>query len=97
MSHVQARSLHPFQPLYHATLGGAEALGLQESIGSLDVGKDADMIEVEIEQNFCRGKRLQDLSAQEIASVLVYRSANQHVGRVWVGGENVRNMKAASL
>ncbi|MFA6233438.1 MAG: guanine deaminase [Bacteroidota bacterium] len=95
MSHVQARSLHPCQPLYHATLGGAAALGLQDSIGSLDVGKEADIVEVEIEQRFCRGKRLQDLSAQEIASVLVYRSANQQVGRVWVGGINVRSHGSA--
>ncbi len=87
MSHVQSRSLHPFQPLYRATLGSARALGLQESIGSLDAGKEADVIEVEIEQRFCRGKQLQDLSAQEIASMIVYRSANQRVERVWVGGD----------
>ena len=88
MSHVQGRSLHPFLPFYHATLGGADALGLGASIGSLDVGKQADMIEVQIEQRFCRGKRLEDLSAQEIASVLVYRSTDQRIGRVWVGGKH---------
>ncbi len=90
MSHVQARSLHPFVPLYHATLGGAAALGQDESLGSLDPGKQADMIEVEIEQSFCRGRRLHELSAQEIASVLVYRSSNQRVGRMWVGGEEIQ-------
>lgn len=87
MSHVQGRSLHPFRPLFHATLGGAQALGLDGETGSLDEGKQADLIEVQIDQRFCRGKALEDLSAQEIASVLVYRSTDQLVRRAWVGGD----------
>jgi guanine deaminase len=91
MSHVQGRSLHPFLPLYHATLGGAEALGLQSAIGSLDEGKEADLIEVRLDQRFCRGKALEDVSAQEIASVLVFRSTDHHIGSVWVGGRQLRD------
>lgn len=87
MSHVQGRSLHPFRPLYHATLGGAEALGLACEIGSITEGKQADLIEVCFEHRFCKGKGITELSAQEIASVLVYRSTDQRVGNVWVGGE----------
>ena len=86
MSYVQGHSLHPFLPLHTATLGGADALGLASETGSLDAGKSADMISVHVERQFCRGKSLQDLSDVEIASVIVYRTAETAVRRVWVGG-----------
>lgn len=86
MSHVQGRGLHPLYALFHATQGAADALGLGDRIGSLDVGKEADMIEVCLDQRFCKGKNLAQLSAQEIASVLVYRSTELRVMRMWVGG-----------
>ncbi len=86
MSYVQGRSLHPFLPIHTGTLGGAEALRLANEIGSLDAGKSADMISVHVERKFCRGKSLQELSDVEIASVIVYRTAETAVRRVWVGG-----------
>ena len=86
MSYAQGRSLHPFLPFHTATLGGAEALTLASETGSLDAGKSADMISVHVERQFCRGKSLQDLSDVEIASVIVYRTAETAMRRVWVGG-----------
>ncbi len=89
MSYVQGHSLHPFLPLYHATQGGADALSLGDTIGSLSTGKQADMIEVCIDDRFCLGKSLEQLSAVEIASVVVYRQDSDKVQRTWVGGETV--------
>jgi guanine deaminase len=89
MSYVQGRSLHPFVPLYHATLGGARALSLEGEIGSLDEGKLADMIAVRVDRHFCGGKPLEQLKPLEIASALVYRSQPSDVTAVWVGGERV--------
>ncbi len=89
MSYVQDHSLHPFLPLYHATQGGADSLSLGDTIGSLSPGKQADMIELRIDNRFCLGKSLEQLSAVEIASVVVYRQDSDKVQRTWVGGETV--------
>lgn len=87
MAYAQGRSLHPFHLLYMATLGGANALSLDDRIGSLDAGKQADMVEVHLDPHFCSGKPLRDVSKLELASALVYRAHENDVRRVWVGGD----------
>lgn len=41
---LQGQSLDPFKALYLATLGGARALYLDERIGNLQPGKEADFV-----------------------------------------------------
>jgi guanine deaminase len=36
--------INAFEALYLATLGGAEALGLEDRIGSLQIGREADIV-----------------------------------------------------
>jgi guanine deaminase len=90
MTHVQGRSLHPFIPLYYATLGGAKALSLDASIGSLAAGKQADFLLIDVNNHFSGGKPLAFLEALEIASTVVYRKHEQDVRGVWIGGERIR-------
>jgi 5-methylthioadenosine/S-adenosylhomocysteine deaminase len=65
-----------------ATLNGAKALGLGEAIGSLEPGKEADMVAV-------------DLSFPETQPVhhpisqLVYAAGRRQVSHVWVAGRPV--------
>jgi 5-methylthioadenosine/S-adenosylhomocysteine deaminase len=63
-----------------ATLGGARALGMEDRIGSIEVGKRADLVAV-------------DLGSLELApcydpvSHLVYAAGRSDVSHVWVDGE----------
>jgi len=41
---LQKYRLSAFEAFYHATLGGARALHLDDKIGNFDVGKEADMV-----------------------------------------------------
>lgn len=63
-----------------ATLNGAKALGLDEIIGSLEVGKAADITAVDL-----GGLTMQPL--YNPASQLVYNHAGQAVTHVWVEGK----------
>ena len=41
---LQGNKLSAFEALYHATLGGAKALHLEDKLGNLNVGKEADFV-----------------------------------------------------
>ncbi len=65
-----------------ATINGARALGLESRIGSIEPGKDADLIAIE-------------LSAPEVVPVFdpvshfLYAAGREHVTDVWVAGRHV--------
>ena len=63
-----------------ATLNGARALGLEAQIGSIEIGKQADLTAV----------RLSDLETQplyHVASQLVYSVGRHQVSDVWIAGQ----------
>jgi len=75
-------ALPAHQALQMATLNGARALGLQDSIGSIEPGKFADLTAV----------RLDTLNALPLfnpASHLVYSTQASQVSDVWIGGKAV--------
>ncbi|GAA3707459.1 guanine deaminase [Oceanisphaera sediminis] len=45
---LQQHKLHPLKALYLATLGGAKALSLDDRIGNLTVGKEADFLVLDL-------------------------------------------------
>ncbi|WP_346948866.1 TRZ/ATZ family hydrolase [Dyella sp.] len=62
-----------------ATLNGARAMGLEDRIGSIEAGKQADLAAV----------RLSDLETQplfHVASQLVYATGRHQVTDVWIAG-----------
>ncbi len=77
-----ASALPAAAALRMATLNGAKALGLDELIGSLTVGKAADIVAI----------RMQALETQPLfnpISQLVYASGRDQVTDVWVAGRHL--------
>ena len=77
-----AAMLPAFAALECATINGARALGLDKRIGSIEPGKEADLLALEF-------------SSPEVAplfdpvSHLIYASGREHVTDVWVAGRHV--------
>ena len=65
-----------------ATLGGAQALGLRDRIGSIEPGKDADLVAFDLSH-----PETQPL--YDVISHLVYSAGREQVSDVWVAGRRV--------
>lgn len=68
--------------LYAATMGGAKALGWDDRIGSIEAGKDADLIAVDLEATDC-------IPVSDAASQLLYSAGREDITHVWVDGKLV--------
>jgi len=68
------------QALAMATINGARALGLDDKIGSIAIGKLADLCAVKISDP-------ETLPCFDPISHLVYAAGREHVSHVWVHGE----------
>ena len=67
-----------------ATINGAKLLGLEEKIGSIEIGKDADIILVNIEPNL---DNITKLPNNDILSNLVYNTSGRDVDSTIVKGK----------
>lgn len=75
-----AAAISAHTALRMATLNGAKAMGIEDQVGSLEVGKAADITAID----------MSELEAQPIydpVSQLVYTNSAHRVSHVWVGGK----------
>lgn len=90
----------PAEVFHLATLGGAAALGKDAFLGTLDVGKDADLVVLDLAAALPygdRGNLHADLSAEEIITLLVYRGGPAAVIETFVRGASVHRAPAPAL
>jgi 5-methylthioadenosine/S-adenosylhomocysteine deaminase len=74
-----------------ATINGARALGLGEVTGSLEPGKSADMVAVDL-------GALETQPLYDVASQLVYAAGRRQVSDVWIAGrQQVREGRLTAL
>ena len=74
-----ATAFKAFSALHAATWAGAKAMGLEDHIGSLEIGKQADMIAVDLSQ-------LETQPLFDVVSQLVYAGNRSLVSDVWIAG-----------
>ncbi len=80
--HYRQPNALPTRAILHmASLGGAKALGLQDEIGSLEVGKKADIISLDLDEIGWA-----PIIGQDIYTALVYAVSGMHVRDVMVDG-----------
>lgn len=76
--------------LYAATLGGAKALGWADQIGSLEVGKQADIIAIEL-------NTLTTQPVRDVASQILYAAGREQVTHTWVHGELIASKQQVGV
>ncbi|MCW8878089.1 MAG: TRZ/ATZ family hydrolase [Kangiellaceae bacterium] len=91
LDYLDPTSMTAYQSLYAATMGGAKALGLQDKIGSLEKGKRADFIAIDL-------NRIETQPVYNPVSQIAYASSRDQVSNVWVNGKQLlKNRQLTTL
>ncbi|MEN4902696.1 TRZ/ATZ family hydrolase [Luteimonas sp. TWI662] len=75
-----AAGFDAFTALRAATLGGARAIGFGDRIGSIEVGKQADLICVDLSP-------IETQPLHHVVSQLIYATGRHQVSDVWIAGQ----------
>ena len=67
-----------------STIDAAKALGMDQHIGSLSKGKDADIVAIDL-------SRIETQPVYDPVSHIVYASSRNQVTHVWVAGKQLLN------
>jgi guanine deaminase len=87
---LQGEKLSPFKSLYLATLGGARALRLEERIGTLQPGSDADFVVLDYKATPLLDYRIsQSKSFEETLFVLMTLGDDRTVAQTYAAGRLV--------
>ena len=71
-----------FDMLYAATMGGAKAIGWSDRIGSIEIGKAADLVAFDL-------KDINTIPTTDAATQLLYSADRSQISHVWTDGKCV--------
>ncbi|OUR81874.1 N-ethylammeline chlorohydrolase [Cycloclasticus sp. 46_120_T64] len=78
----QADALPAQQALRMATINGAKALGLEDKIGSLEIGKQADLFAINLNS-------IETQPVYDVVSTLIYSANRSQITDLWVAGQQL--------
>lgn len=80
--------ISPTTAFYLATLGGAKALGLENRVGTLELGKEADFVVVDPRKlSPLHEERDMDITSEALLSRLIFRGDDRVVEQTYVRGQ----------
>ena len=88
---MKPNGIHAYEILKMATIEGARVLGMENEIGTIEVGKKADMI-------FIKTDKVHMCPANDICENIVYSSNGSDVESVMIDGKMImQNRKMVNL
>jgi guanine deaminase len=85
--HLQSQSLPASRALYLATLGAAQALGLDHCIGNLEAGKEADFIVLNVDGSSSTSRRAAVTSSiDELLFSLIFLGDDRNISATYLQG-----------
>ena len=89
---LQGQCFSPFYAYYQATLGNARALQLEQSIGTLDAGSDADLVVLDCNANPALRLRMETATTlEEELFAMQTLGDDRTVAEVYVAGEPAKS------
>jgi len=94
--HLQGQPLPASRALYLATLGAAEALRLDDRIGSLEPGKEADFVVLDTGGSNITARRAQTAtSLDELLFALIFLGDDRNIAATYLQGDACDNKRVA--
>ncbi|WP_417462384.1 guanine deaminase [Kordiimonas sp.] len=85
--HLRGHKLDAFKSFYLATLGGAKALNMADKVGSLEVGREADFLVLDMHSTPLLSRRLKHASTvEETLFVLSMLGDDRAISHTYVAG-----------
>jgi len=92
---LQGNKLSAIESLYHATLGGAKALSLEDKLGNFNIGKEADFVVLDLQATALQRLRQQrSKTIEDALFALMTMGDDRNINATYIYGQKVYTKNA---